>query len=86
MEDTVDINSSLSYNGQFFRVSYKGRDYQFQILQKNLTKEEISIKILLDGVIQQLELKQDLWQFNDSDQDQSLAYEIWRAISLRYRI
>lgn len=86
MEDTVGTQMNYSYKGQPLRVNYKGQEYQFQILQKGIRKEDTEISILLDGSVQRLLLSNGGWCFAGSDEDKALAQEIYRAISLRYRI
>lgn len=85
MEDT--IHSKFDANsGQIFRITYKLRDFQVRLLKQELTKETTTIDIFLDGVIQKLIKRDKVWFFESSDADQELAHEIWRAISLRYRL
>ncbi|MFD2966210.1 hypothetical protein [Sphingobacterium bambusae] len=86
MEETVGTSSSYPYKGQPLRVFYKGQDYNFQLLQKGLRKEDLEIKVLLDGQVQVLIMREGRWYFSGSDHDQLLAHEIYRAISLRYRL
>ncbi|KGE12461.1 hypothetical protein [Sphingobacterium deserti] len=86
MEETVGTSNSYPYKGQSLRVSYKGQDYSFQVLQRGLRKEDMEIKILLDGQVQLLVLREGRWYFSGSNHDQLLAQEIYRAISLRYRL
>ena len=85
MEDTIHSKFDAD-TGQIFRITYKSRDFQMRILKQELTKDTTTIDIFLDGVIQKLVKKDKLWFFEGSDADQELAYDIWRAISLRYRL
>ncbi|AZA84607.1 hypothetical protein H3Z85_00975 [Chryseobacterium indologenes] len=85
MEDT--INSKFDANsGQIFRITYKNRDFQIRLLKRGITKDIIEVDLLLDGVIQKLLKRDKTWYFENSDADQELAKDIWRAISLRYRL
>lgn len=86
MEDTVDSRFYDRSKGQIFRITYKNRDFQVRLLKKELSKELTEIDLLLDGVVQKLIRKNNKWFFEHSDDDKEFANDIWRAISLRYRL
>ncbi|GEM_PF-790751 len=86
MKHKVEMQQEDTYRGQPLRLSYKGREYRFQVLRKGLRKEDREIKILLDGHTHLLCLKEGKWSFALAVGDQTLAQEIYRAISLRYRL
>ena len=85
MEETIG-QSDTSYKGQIFRITFKGMDFQIQLLKKCLTKAETELDLLLDGRLQTLVKKKERWSFLQHDLDQDLANHIWRAVSLRYRL
>ncbi|REC59496.1 hypothetical protein DRF65_25785 [Chryseobacterium pennae] len=86
MEDTVDSRFYDRSKGQIFRITYKNRDFQVKLLQKEITKEMVEIDLLLDGVVQKLVKRDSKWFFEHSEVDKDFANDIWRAISLRYRL
>jgi len=55
-------------------------------LKKSLSKQDTEVPILLDGTNQKLVKRGDNWFFEHMDSDQHFATEIWRNLSLRYRI
>ncbi|MGJ1325063.1 hypothetical protein ACR780_20470 [Sphingobacterium faecium] len=86
MEDTIDLRLYDQSLGQIFRITYKNRDFQVRLLKKELTKELTELDLLLDGVVQKLVKKDNKWIFENSEADKEFAHDIWRAISLRYRL
>ncbi|WP_333862969.1 hypothetical protein [Sphingobacterium sp.] len=86
MEDTIGLKIYDPFKGQTFRITYKGQDYQVRLLKRDVTKEQEEVEILLDGVIQNIVKKNGKWYFDRIDEDQDFANDIWRAISLRYRL
>ncbi|ASE62109.1 hypothetical protein CEQ15_11700 [Chryseobacterium indologenes] len=85
MEDTIGSRFD-NRGGQIFRITYKNRDFQIRLLKRGITRDETEVDLLLDGVIQKLVKRGNVWLFANSDTDQELAKDIWRAISLRYRL
>ncbi|WP_293946120.1 MULTISPECIES: hypothetical protein [unclassified Sphingobacterium] len=85
MEETIG-QLNTSYKGQIFRITFKEKDFQVQLLKKSPTKDETALEVLLDGGLQTLVKKKESWSFLQNDLDQDLANHIWRAISLRYRL
>ncbi|MNH26798.1 hypothetical protein D3C79_868720 [compost metagenome] len=85
MEDTIG-SSFDSTARQIFRITYKNRDFQIRLLKRGISKDDTQVDLLLDGVIQKLVNRDKAWFFENSDADQELAKDIWRAISLRYRL
>lgn len=73
------------FGKQTFRITFKTRDFQIVLLKKDLTKDQREFSVLLDGLVQKLIKKNGKWNFEHGE-DHDLAEEIWRAISLRYRI
>lgn len=86
MEDTIGLKIYDPFKGQTFRITYKGQDYQVRLLKRDVAKEQEEVEILLDGVIQSIVKKNGKWSFDRIDEDQDFANDIWRAISLRYRL
>ncbi len=86
MEDTIDSKLFDPFKGQIFRITYKSLDYQIKLLKRDIKKDEPDIDILLDGIVQKIIKKNGSWCFEDTDLDKDFAYEIWRVISLRYRL
>lgn len=85
-ELTIDSILFDPFKGQIFRITYKGKDYQVKILKRDIKKDQSEIEILLDGIIQKIIKKDNFWCFENMESDKELAYDIWRSISLRYRI
>jgi len=85
MEETIG-QLNTSYKGQIFRITFKEKDFQVQLLKKSPTREETALEVLLDGELQTLVKKKERWFFLQNDLDPDLANHIWRAISLRYRL
>jgi len=73
------------FNKQIFRITFKHRDFQIVLLKKEIMENQTDFQILLDGVIQRLINKGGKWHFEHGE-DQELAQDIWRQISLRYRL
>jgi hypothetical protein len=69
-----------------FRLTYKGQDYQLVLLKKSLSKLDTELPISLDGIEQKIVKKGDQWFFENRHSDQHFATEIWRNLSLRYRL
>lgn len=67
MEETVGTSHEYSYKSQPLRILFKGQEYQFHALQKSLRKEDQQIKILLDGFVQVLSLREGKWYFAGSE-------------------
>lgn len=86
MNGTSSLVSEESHRSQVFRLTYKGQDYQLVLLKKSLSKQDTEVPILLDGTDQKLVKRGDNWFFEHMDSDQHFATEIWRNLSLRYRI
>lgn len=86
MEDTIDSTFYDLNKGQIFRITYKNRDFQVRLLKRELTREQTELDLLLDGVVQKLVKRNNRWFFANSDDDKEFANDIWRAISLRYRL
>ncbi|WP_447768230.1 hypothetical protein [Sphingobacterium faecium] len=86
MEDTIDSRLYDQSLGQIFRITYKNRDFKVRLLKKELTKELTELYLLLDGVVQKLVKKDNKWIFENSEADKEFAHDIWRTISLRYRL
>ncbi|WP_185286224.1 hypothetical protein [Chryseobacterium indologenes] len=84
MQDTIGKYEE-HFDKQVFRVTYKLKDYQVILLKKDLKKDLKEISILLDGVVQKMIKEEGKWHFEHGN-DRELANDIWRAISLRYRI
>lgn len=86
MEDIIGLGNEITHKSQEFRLTYKGQDYQLVLLEKSLSKNSTEVKILLDGIVQKLVKKEKGWFFEHVESDQLFANEIWRNISLRFRI
>ncbi|GAA0881896.1 hypothetical protein GCM10009120_04920 [Sphingobacterium siyangense subsp. cladoniae] len=86
MDDTIKNRLHYLPRGQIFRITYKSQDFQIKLLQKGITKDVNEIDILLDGFVKKLIKIQDKWEFEGSDKNLDFAHNIWRAISLRYRL
>lgn len=84
MQDTIGKYEE-HFDKQVFRVTYKLKDYQVILLKKDLKKDLKEISIILDGVVQKMTKEEGKWRFEHGN-DRELANDIWRAISLRYRI
>lgn len=84
MQDTIGKYEEY-FDKQKFRVTYKLKDYEIILLKKDLKKDLKDISILLDGVVQKMIKEEGKWRF-DHGNDRELANDIWRAISLRYRL
>ncbi|WP_333578006.1 hypothetical protein [Sphingobacterium sp.] len=84
MEDTIGLIDNY-FDKKKFRVTYKQKDYVIVFLKKELLKDVSIINIFLDGVVQKLVKKSERWSFEHGE-DEDLAIDIWRALSLRYRI
>ncbi len=86
MDVTIGSLNEKANRSQVFRLTYKGQDYQLMLLKKSLSKQDTEVPILLDGTDQKLVKRGDRWFFEHMDSDQHFATEIWRNLSLRYRI
>jgi len=86
MEDTIGLKLYDPFKGQILRITYKAQDYQVRLLKRDVTKEQEEVEILLDGLIQKIVKKNGKWSFDRIEGDQDFANDIWRAISLRYRL
>ncbi|WP_312790044.1 hypothetical protein [Sphingobacterium sp.] len=86
MQGTIGLANKEPHRSQVFRITYKGQDYQLVMLKKELLRQDTEVPILLDGTDQKLVKKGDSWFFEHIDSDQHFATEIWRNLSLRYRI
>ncbi|WP_286897380.1 MULTISPECIES: hypothetical protein [Sphingobacterium] len=86
MEDIIGLGSEKTHKSQEFRLTYKGQDYQLVLLEKSLSKNSTEVKILLDGIVQKLVKREKGWFFENIKSDHLFANEIWRNISLRFRI
>ncbi|RKO72200.1 hypothetical protein D7322_08915 [Sphingobacterium puteale] len=86
MQGTIDGISGEPHRSQVFRLTYKGQDYQLVLLKKSLSKLDTELPILLDGIEQKLVKRGDCWFFENRHSDQHFATEIWRNLSLRYRL
>ncbi|MFC3157082.1 hypothetical protein SAMN05443633_112120 [Chryseobacterium arachidis] len=84
MEDTIGLLEEY-FDKKKFRVTYKQQDYDIVLLKKDLIQGTSEINIFLDGVVQKLVKRDSRWSF-DHGNDEELANDIWRVISLRYRI
>ncbi|WP_278354102.1 MULTISPECIES: hypothetical protein [Bacteroidota] len=85
MKDT--IGSSFEHTtGQIFRITYKNRDFQLRLMRRGLARDVSEIDLLIDGVIHKLIKREGIWFFEKSDENRGFANDIWRAISLRYRL
>jgi hypothetical protein len=84
MEDTIGKSASL-FDKQTFRITFKAKDYTVVLLKTDLKKKLTENSVLLDGVVQNMIKKNNNWYF-DHGKDEDLANDIWRAISLRYRM
>lgn len=84
MQDTIGRYEEY-FDKQVFRVTYKFKDYEVILLKTDLKKNLSEISIFLDGVVQKMIKDKGKWGF-DHGNDQELANDIWRAISLRYRL
>jgi len=84
MEDTIALLNN-PFNGQVFRITYKTRDFEIKVLKKEINKDLKEIEILLDGFVQKLIKSNGRWTFEHGE-DSEFAQDIWRAISLRYRL
>jgi hypothetical protein len=56
------------------------------LLKKSLSKLDTELPISLDGIEQKIVKKGDQWFFENRHSDQHFATEIWRNLSLRYRL
>lgn len=86
MEEKIETRLNDPHEGQIFRIIYKIQDFQIKLLRKSITKEVAEIEILLDGLVQKLVKHNGKWEFEESDKDLDFAQNIWRAISLLYRL
>ena len=86
MQGTIDEISGEPHRSQVFRLTYKGQDYQLVLLKKSLSKLDTELPISLDGIDQKIVKKGDQWFFENRHSDQHFATEIWRNLSLRYRL
>ncbi|CAM3540483.1 hypothetical protein [Sphingobacterium prati] len=86
MDGTISLVNEEPHRSQVFRFTYKGQDYQLVLLKKSLSRQDTEVPILLDGTDQKLVKRGDSWFFEHMDSDQHFATEIWRNLSLRYRI
>jgi len=86
MDETIDTLAQNDIPAQSFRITYKSRDFQIRILEKELFKDINTISILLDGIVQKLIKNQGKWYFEKSNSDEEFANDIGRSISLRYRL
>lgn len=86
MEDTIGNRLNDPFAGQTFRITYKAQDFEIKVLKKVINKDQSCIDILLDGIVQRLIKLDGKWCFDGTNSDQSFANDIWRAISLRYRL
>lgn len=86
MEDTICSKHFDPFKGQIFRITFRTQDYQVKLLKRDIKKDQLEIDILLDGIIQKLIKTDGIWHFEHSSFDKDFAFEIWRAISLRYRL
>ncbi|WP_346086715.1 hypothetical protein [Sphingobacterium ginsenosidimutans] len=86
MQVTMEGISGEQHRSQVFRLTYKGQDYQLVLLKKSLSKLDAELPILLDGIEQKLVKRGDYWFFENRHSDQHFATEIWRNLSLRYRL
>lgn len=86
MEDIIGLGNEITHKSQEFRLTYKGKDYQLVLLEKSLSKNSTEVRILLDGIVQKLVKKEKAWFFDNIESDHLFANEIWRNISLRFRI
>ncbi|WP_286857439.1 MULTISPECIES: hypothetical protein [Sphingobacterium] len=84
MDDIIGKSES-PFDKQTFRITFKSKDYQVVLLKTDLKKNQTEISVLLDGSVQKMIKKNNKWCF-DHGKDEELANDIWRAISLRYRI
>ncbi|MGE6397088.1 hypothetical protein [Chryseobacterium scophthalmum] len=84
MQDTIGQYEN-QFDKQTFRITFKSRDFQVVILKKDLMKDQTEFQVLLDGLVQKLNRKNGKWHF-EHGQDQNLAEDIWRQITLRYRL
>ncbi|WP_313492023.1 MULTISPECIES: hypothetical protein [Sphingobacterium] len=84
MQDTIGQYKE-HFNKQTFRITFKSCDFKIVLLKKELTKDQTEFEVLLDGMIQKLKKNNGKWQF-EHGKDQELAVEIWRQITLRYRL
>lgn len=84
MQDTIGRYEEY-FDKQIFRVTYKFKDYQVTLLKSDLKADLKELSILLDGVVQKIIQKEGKWYFQHGS-DPELANDIWRAISLRYRL
>lgn len=83
MEDTIGKSES-PFDKQTFRITFKSKDYQIVLLKTDLKKNQTEISVLLDGSVQKMIKKNNNWHFEHGE-DQDLAEDIWRHISLGYR-
>ncbi|KKO91986.1 MULTISPECIES: hypothetical protein [Sphingobacterium] len=86
MQGTIDRTNGEAPRSQIFRLTYKGQDYQLVLLKKTLSKLDTELPILLDGIDQKLVKRGEYWFFENKHSDQHFATEIWRNLSLRYRL
>lgn len=86
MEDTICLENEASHRSQVFRITYRGQDYKLILLERYLTRQHTELRILLDGILQKLVKKEEKWFFEHMESDQHFAQQIWRNISLRYRL
>lgn len=84
MIDTIG-QSEDDLNKQVFRITFKNRDFQIVLLEKDLAKNITEFQILLDGLVQKLINTNGKWHFEHGE-DQDFAEDIWRHIGLRYRL
>lgn len=84
MQDTIGQYAEY-FDKQVFRVTYKFKDYEIILLKRELKKNLTEISILLDGVVQKMIKEGGRWGFEHGN-DNELANDIWRCISLRYRL
>ena len=84
MQDTIGHYEN-NCGKQTFRITFKSIDFQIVILKRDLKKDQEELSILLDGLVQKLIKKNGKWHFEHGE-DQDFAEDIWRQISLRYRL
>ncbi|MDR2270418.1 MAG: hypothetical protein LBF27_05870 [Sphingobacterium sp.] len=81
MEDII-VKSGNLFDPQKFRITFKERDFEIVLLKKDLKKETTEFSVLLDGIVQHLIKMEGIWHFVLRE-DQDLANDIWRQITLR---
>ncbi|MDR6919527.1 hypothetical protein [Chryseobacterium sp. 2987] len=66
MQYTVGKHDGL-FERQKFRITFKGKDFEIVLLKKDISKETTEIRLLLDGIVQHLVLREGKWCFDHGE-------------------